>query len=289
MRTIRRGIGIAALSFLPAVAEAGLFQDVSLSPAAQSALVAHFDARVGVSTFVATNNVQSWQGKNGNGTATVATLTSAGDAGLEGNIKLVSAGAATLRFTDTTVASESRYLVGNLSTTAANQSYTVFWSGHYDPSDANGFANSGYYVYNIGGEISHQRDDGGGGYRLELFDGSTTYAADRIDSFDNLDTTWTTIYQPTSHSAFANDTDLHPTGTPNYAVPDDPQMVVGAFNTSSGFNFVGDVKQIVIFEGVLTPADATAIRGYLAAAAVPEPTTLFVCAVAPLAFFRRRR
>lgn len=264
-------------------AQAALFNDVSLSIAAQNALVAHFDARVGVNTSGST--VNSWDAYDGTGNNVVATLNSFARPG-GGDADLITTDGTTVLFDDPTTSSHGRYLSGSLSTTAANQSYTIFWLGHYDSDNRNGFENSGAYAYNLGSEASHQRDDAAPGFRVELYDGSATYTGDQITAYDDVDTVWTTIYTPTSHTAYADGTNLNVGGTPSYLIADDPTLVMGAFS-SGGYDMLGQISQFIIFEEELSGGDIAAVENYLSS--IPEPASLMLLAAGAMAMLGRRR
>ena len=258
----------------------GLFDRVTLSQAAEDALVAYFDARVGVTT--SGNEVTAWDGFNGTGDAVVATLNSTGSPGF------ITTNGTTIFFDDSTNGNFVPRLEGPLTTSGAGLSYTIFWRGHYDSDNRNGFENSGLYAYNIGGEMSHQRDNGGGGFLLQLRDGSADHNGDQITAFDDIDTVWTTIYTPNSHTAFANGTNLNVGGSPNYNVPDDPNVFLGGFSPA-GFNFLGQMSQLLVFEDVLSSSDIAAVESYLAQ--VPEPSTLLLLVLGSISAvtFRRLR
>ena len=234
-----------------------------LSDGAKNSLVAHYDGRTGVDTLG--NVVQSWTPIDGNGNALPGmALTSQGD-GDPNNITYTGSG---LNFADNiNPDGTSQSLVGNLDTSAANLSYTILWKGYFDGSNANGWENSGTYVYNLGSELSHQRDNFGSGYRVELYDGSTTHGGDDISIYDDTTSVWATVYTPNSHNAYVNGTNLNVSGTPSYSVAEDPTLILSAFS-ASGFDFVGRIEQVVIFESALSDLDRGLVENFLA---VPEP------------------
>lgn len=281
--TMLLGIGAAMLAAAPA--QAGLFSAIpGLSQPAKDSLVAYFDGRVGVNTTGGV--VDSWDAFDGDGANVVATLTSLARSG-GGEPELISyQGGQTVVFDDPTTSTLGRRLEGTLPTTGGSE-YTVFWKGHYDSDNRNGFENSGLYAYNISSELSHQRDNSDTGHRVELFDG-TTHPGDDILAFDDTDTIWTTVYTPTTHTAFADGVDLNVQGTPGVSVPTDALMVMGAFS-SGGFDMLGEIEQFIIFESTLSPTDIALVEGYLAT--VPEPTAaaLATLAVMGLGLTGRRR
>ena len=137
----------------------GLFVDIpGLSAEAQASLVAHYDGRTGVTTTGST--VDSWTPVDGSGTAIPGMEVTNTQHGNVDASHISYDGSGTLTFTDP--GSGGRYLEGSLANSASTD-FTVFWLGHYE-ADAPS-ATSGNYAYNIGpNNISHQRDDGGGGF-----------------------------------------------------------------------------------------------------------------------------
>ena len=156
-----------------------------------------------------------------------------------------------LIFDDTSVGADGRYLEGTLSN-AESKELTVFWVGNYS-ADAP-FATSGAYVYNIGiNNTSHQRDDGKGGFVVEQYNG-TTYAGDDITAYDGVTTVWSTVLSADSHAFYANGENLNVGGTPSNNVQANASMLIGAYS-SSGYDFVGEVEQLIIFGSALSDAD----------------------------------
>jgi hypothetical protein len=248
----------------PATVSATLFSEVSgLSAPAQSSLVAHFDGRTGVDTTGST--VNSWTPVDGNGTplpgmAVASTQRGAGAADL-----ITYDGSGSLIFDDPIDGDDGRYLLGSLVNTATSD-FTVIWLGHY--KDGAPFATSGAYAYNIGpNDISHQRDDFGGGFRLELYNG-TTYPGDDITAHDNTDTVWSTTLTSSTHKAYAQGTDLNVTGSPSNNVAANAPIYIGAFG-SSGYDFVGEIRHILIFESKLEDADRGLIESWLDPTIIP--------------------
>jgi hypothetical protein len=271
-----------AISFLFASSNlcsaAGLLTDVpGLSAGAQTSLVAHYDGRSGVA--ITGSTVDSWTPVDGNGTALpgmVVTNTGTGASSL-----LTYDGFGTISFGDGP--GSTRRLNGALAN-AASASVTVFWRGFYDPSAA--FATSGTYAYNIGpNDISHQRDDGGGGFRVEMYNG-TTYAGDDIMSYDNIPTVWSTVLTANSHTAFANGTNLNLTGTPTNSLAANANIDIGAYS-GSGYDFVGDMSDLIIFESALSDADRGLVEAHLMN--VPEPSTTVLVGLCLLSLITRRR
>jgi hypothetical protein len=176
-------------------------------------------------------------------------------------------GSGKLTFDDTDVGADGRYLEGALSN-AESKEFTVFWVGNYS-ADAP-FATSGTYVYNIGiNSTSHQRDDGAGGFVVEQYNG-TTYAGDDITAYDGVTTVWSTVLTADSHAFYANGTNLNVAGTPSNNVKANASMLIGAYS-SSGYDFVGEVEQLIIFGSALSDADRELVEGYLGVSAEPSP------------------
>lgn len=261
---------VASLLILAAAPlQASLFSEVpGLSPSAQSSLIAHYDGRIGVATTGST--VNSWTPVDGNGASVPGMVVTSTQRGA-GAADLISYdGSGSLSFDDTSVGADGRYLLGELSN-AATTELSVIWLGHY--ADAAPFANSGTYAFNIGpNDISHQRDDGAGGFLIELYNGAT-FPGDDITAYDNLDAVWSTVITATTHAAWANGIDLNVVGTPTYGVRADAAIAMGAFG-HSGFDLVGDIGQMIIFESALGDADRRLIEAWLGTLIeTPEPVS----------------
>ncbi|MCH2059247.1 MAG: hypothetical protein MK183_01345 [Verrucomicrobiales bacterium] len=245
--------------------ESGLFADIpGLSAEAKASLVAHYDGRTGVSTTG--NAVDSWTPVDGSGNALSGMAVTNTGHGTADASHISYDGSGTLTFTDP--GSGGRYLEGSLANSESTD-FTVFWRGHYE-ADAP-FATSGNYAYNIGpNNISHQRDDGDGGFRLEMYNG-TTYAGDDIQVYDGVDAVWSTVITADSHNAYANGTNLNLVGSPTNNVVADASIIMGSYS-SSGYDFVGDMSQMIIFESALSDADRELVEKFLTPP--PAPMTL---------------
>ncbi|MBI24406.1 MAG: hypothetical protein CMN05_12610 [Roseibacillus sp.] len=179
-----------------------------------------------------------------------------------------------LIFDDVSTNSDGRYLAGNL-VNAGTSDFTIFWLGHYQ--DGAPFATSGTYAYNVGlNNISHQRDDGGGGFRVEMYNG-TTYAGDDITAYDGIGTVWSTVITATTHDTYANGMNLNVGGSPANSVVANAAIVIGAYS-SGGYDLVGEIRQMIIFESALDDDDRGFVEAYLGSLAglppQPEPTPL---------------
>jgi hypothetical protein len=249
-------------------ASAGLFDDLpGLSTAARSALVAHYDGRAGVATTGSV--VESWIPVDGDGMPLPDMVTSSTQRGSGAPDLITYDGSDRLIFDDTSTGADGRYLSGNLAN-AGSTDFTIFWLGHYKNSAP--FANAGSYAYNIGpSDISHQRDDGGGGFRVEMYNG-TTYAGDDITAFDGTDTVWSTVITASTHDAYADGSNLNLGGSPANSVAANAAIVIGAFS-SGGYDLVGEIRQIIIFESALGDDDRGLVEAYLGdlAGLPPQP------------------
>ena len=236
----------------------GLSSDIpDLSTQALESLVAHYNGQTGVETDG--NSVISWTPVDANGDFLddmIVLSTQRGNAGQE---LITYDGSGKLTFDDTSVGADGRYLEGILSN-SESEDFTVFWVGHYKAEAP--FATSGTYVYNIGpSNTSHQRDDGKGGFVVEQYNG-TTYAGDDISAYDGVTTVWSTVLTADSHAFYANGENLNVTGTPSNHVQANASMIIGAYS-SSGYDFVGEVEQLIIFDSALSDTDRKLIERHL--------------------------
>ena len=273
MKTRFISAAIAACLFCCADTSASLFDDVpELSTAARSTLVAHYDGRAGVAT--AGTVVESWIPVDGDGRllhGMTALSTQRGNGAAD---FITYDGSSRLIFDDTSTAADGRYLSGILANSGTSD-FTIFWLGHY--KDGAPFATSGTYAYNVGlNNISHQRDDGNGGFRVEMYNG-TTYTGDDIIAYDGIDTVWSTVITADTHDAYANGTNLNVSGSPTNSVTENAAIVIGAWS-SGGYDMVGEIRQIIIFESALDDDDRGLIEAYLGSPGElppqPDPTTL---------------
>jgi len=236
----------------------GLYSDIpDLSTQALESLVAHYDGKMGVESDG--GSVVSWTPVDGYGDSLDEMIVRSTQIG-NGAPELIKYGRpGKLIFDDTNVSADGRYLEGTLSN-AKSKELTVFWLGHYK-ADAP-FATSGTYVYNIGiNNTSHQRDDGKGGFVVEQYNG-TTYAGDDITAYDGVTTVWSTVLTADSHAFYANGENLNVAGTPSNNVQANASMIIGAYS-SSGYDFVGEVEQLIIFGSALSDTDRKLVENYL--------------------------
>ena len=264
---------IATYLICCAVTSASLFDDVpELSTDTRSALVAHYDGRTGVETTG--NVVESWTPVDGDGKLLQVMATSSTQRGNGAANLITYDGSGRLIFNDSSASSDGRYLSGNLAN-AGTSDFTIFWLGHYQ--DNAPFATSGTYAYNVGlNNISHQRDDVNGGFRVEMYNG-TTYPGDDITSYDGIDTVWSTVITANTHNTYANGMNLNLVGTPTNNITTNAAIVIGAYS-ESGYDFVGNMSQMIIFESALIDDDRDLIEKYLGDIAglppQPDPSSL---------------
>ena len=140
-------------------------------------------------------------------------------------------------------------LPGNLS------SYTIFWRGHYDSGHA--YQSLGMVAYNVGPDtILHQRGPDG---NSSSFGGSQV--GDDISTFDNQDSVWSTVVSGDSLAAYANGIDLNLDGVGD-RLPPSPNITLGAVGPE-GLDFVGEIKDLIIFSSALSDADRALVRAHL--------------------------
>ncbi len=236
----------------------GLSSDIpDLSTQAFESLVAHYDGKTGVETDGGV--VVSWTPIDGNGDSLdeMIVRSAQGGNGAPELIKYSRHGK--LIFDDTSVGGDGRYLEGILSN-AESEEFTVFWLGHYKAEAP--FASSGTYVYNIGSNnTSHQRDDGKGGFVVEQYNG-TTYSGDDIMAYDGVTSVWSTVLKVDSHALYANGENLNVRGAPSNNIKANAAIVIGAYS-STGYDFVGEIEQLIIFSSALSDPDRKLVENYL--------------------------
>ena len=257
---LNRYISIIACSLIPfksSVLGDGLFSDIpNLSKKAIDSLIAHYDGKHGIETDGKV--VVSWTPVDGNGETLdemIAHSTQRGSGAAE-LIKYSQSGK--LTFDDNSDGADGRYLEGVL-TNDESKEFTVFWVGNYSAEAP--LATSGAYVYNIGiNSTSHQRDDGKGGFVVEQYNG-TTYSGDDITDYDGITTVWSTVLTANSHTFYANGTNLNVGGSPSNKLKANASIIIGAYS-SSGYDFVGELEQLIIFGSALSDEDRKLVEGH---------------------------
>ena len=242
----------------------------SLSTQALGSLIAHYDGKNGVKTDG--ESVVSWTPIGANGDFLDDMIVLSTQRGSAGQELITYDGSGKLTFDDTSVGADGRYLEGTLSN-AESKEFTVFWVGNYSADGP--FATSGAYVYNIGiNNTSHQRDDGKGGFVVEQYNG-TTYAGDDITAYDGVTTVWSTVLSADSHAFYANGENLNVGGTPSNNIKANASMIIGAYS-SSGYDFVGEVEQLIIFGSALSDSDRKLVENHLGVPDAPATPALSI-------------
>ena len=178
---------------------------------------------------------------------------------------------------------------------------TVFFLGHFSPGRDGSFTDAtfGQYIYSYGadGADGTQLDLQTEAGNAELFGGAGTQIVGNISGNVGNYTIYRVEYGGGSGAdwaVYANDS-LVGSGTNggNYSVSGD-LILFGYQNSggaSGGFNFVGNVGELLFYDGVLDSTDVAAVESYLAGRIIPEPST-FVLSVLGLigcAVYRNRR
>lgn len=282
--TVRSSVWMMALGVYLAATSASA---AILPTVGSGTLVAQFQANASTVTFDANNHVSSWTAANDNSIVLNATGSAhpqmiAYDAtGMNGQPTIV--------VNDGPAGTINRVLQGAIPGTRT--ATTIFWLGYYAP-DRDGQPGDGSYAYSYGvdgadgTQFDHQYE--GFNNRIELWGGNGTQSGDVISGYNDQYTIWHTYYgQGTGngHQAFANGTDLNvptPNGG-NYSVSGDLILFgyQNASGVSGGFNFVGNMSELLIYDGLLNAADTAAILAYLhdrqlavsSNLVVPEPTS----------------
>ena len=228
-----------------------------LSAEALESLVAHYDGSQGVETD--DSAVLSWTPVDAQGELLSEMKLESMQRGGGASDLISYHPEGRLLFDDTAEGDDGRYLEGTLSNDGST-SFTVIWRGQYS-ADAP-FATSGTNAYNIGpNATSHQRDDGKGGFVVEQYNG-TTYAGDDITAFDGVPTVWSSVLAENSHAFYANGQDLNLGGMPSYQLNAGASIILGAYS-ASGYDFVGEIEELLIFESALSASDRERIETYL--------------------------
>ena len=75
-------------------------------------------------------------------------------------------------------------------------------------------------------------------------------------------TVWSTVLTANSHTFYANGKNLNVGGMPTYKIKSNASIIVGAYS-SSGYDFIGEIEQLIIFETALSKADRKLVEKYL--------------------------
>ncbi|MCH2161233.1 MAG: hypothetical protein MK085_05095 [Phycisphaerales bacterium] len=177
---------------------------------------------------------------------------------------------------------QNRRLEGSLGGVELSNA-TIFWVGYFSPGrDGSLGDGSGQYIYSMGidgaagSQFDNQIDDG----RFEIFGGSGTQVGRDITYINGHYSVWMSRFHagPTStgHVAETNGFDmLVPTDTTGYALGDDHLVVFAYQNSSgtgsSGYNFVGNLHQLVIYDGLLDANDTAAVNNHLYSKLTADP------------------
>lgn len=166
----------------------------------------------------------------------------------------------------------NRHLMGSIGTGLSHA--TFFWVGHFNPEQNGSIGDaSGQYVYGLGidgangTQMDAQIEDG----FFEIYGGASTQRGDSISALNGTYSTWMTKFHggttTIGHEAYVNGVNLNvPTTTDGYQTDDN--LVLFAYqnssgNGNSGYNFVGNIHQLLIYDGVLDAADTAAVHDYL--------------------------
>lgn len=238
-----------------------------LSQEALDSLVAHYDASIGVATSGLMKEVATWNPVDEDGNQLSNNL---GQLILQDNYGAPVAGQITqnstgniVQFADpeTGPPYEGQRLEGLLPQLANTSNYTIFWRGHYE--NEHHFQHLGMYAYNLGPNvIFHQRGYHGSPSEFNIHvSNSPSPFGDSITRFDDQDTVWSTVVSGGSLAAYANGINLNVSGRGNQ-FHSAPEITLGAIGPS-GFDFVGEIKDLIIFRSALSDSDRALIRTHL--------------------------
>jgi hypothetical protein len=173
-----------------------------------------------------------------------------------------------------------RYLRASLGSGLSDA--TIFWVGYFLPGrDGSLDDSSGQYLYSLGADgaggsqMDAQVDDG----YFELFGGDGTQRGESIADLHGQYSTWMTKFHatadPIGHEAHVNGENLN-VEAPGYGYQTDDNLIVFAYQNSggsgsSGYNFVGNMHQLLIYDGVLDATDTEAVMDYLNCKAIDCP------------------
>lgn len=253
-------------------------------------LVAQFDATDSTVARDGSGNVTSWTASNN---SSIVLNTSGSD---PANIKYNATGmfgAPTIVVND--FAGDTQTMSGVIP--GARTATTIFWLGYYQPSRDGSLNDAvGQYAYTYGADgtdghlLDNQIDSG----FVELYSGSGTQAGGSIAARNGIYTVWRTNYGTGSgngHAVFADGTNLgvsSPNGG-NYSIANNSTFRLFGF-TDQQFNYVGNMSELLIYDGILDATDTAAVEAYLSNQ-IPEPgsTMIVLCAAGLLLRNRRVR
>lgn len=288
----------------------GLFDDIAgLSPAARDALVVNFDARTGV-VVNPDDGVVEWEGYDGNGQPVVTAVRAENANTPTTNITRNSSGTSLVFTENDVSHTQhlfARLVDENDDALLSGGAATIFWRGFYSGANPQGNAILGRYAYNLStaqfnelrGGMNHQRRDAAGivGAFVTAVDnsdggGARTLLGSSIAFLNDQPTVWTSVYDftapggevdfyatPSSDSRIdlsVNDP-IASQGTHNFDGTLEPTLYIGAIShpassssSTGGFSFIGEMSQLIIFEGVLDAADIALVEAYLDEISVNE-------------------
>ncbi|MCP4193680.1 MAG: hypothetical protein GY768_23965 [Planctomycetaceae bacterium] len=257
-----------------------------LPPVSSANLVAHFEASDATLELDELGQVLRWTANNDASFTLVANGTDPANIRFNGTEMK---GLGTIEVND--FSGDNQTLRGPLPSglTAA----TIFWVGYYDPGRNGSLGSgSGQYVYSIGtsgsqgSQMDHQIDDG----NFELWGGSGTQGGNSIDYLNGSYSVFQTNYfhgEP-GHEAFANGFNLNIPSDGGYNVPSEQVLQLFGWQdgsgNSGGYNFVGNLSDLVIYDDVLNAAEAASVGSYLTSRlpatppdppGQPDPVTLY--------------
>ena len=178
---------------------------------------------------------------------------------------------------------------------------TVFFHGYFSPGRDGSLGDaSGQYLYSYGADgadgtqLDLQIDDGIG----EIYGGSGTQSFGDITANNDIYKTYRIEYGLGAGDGWAVYIDGALAGSntngANFSVSGDLILFAyqnSAGDSSSGYNFVGNVGELLFYDGTLNSTDAAAVEAYLAAPlVVPAPAALpaGIALIVALAARRRR-
>ena len=246
-------------------------------------LVAHFQASAENVSVGMNGDVESWTATNNNTIVLNRTGTAASNSNIQYNPTGMN-GSPTIEVNDFT--GDNLVLQGSLNVGGTLTQATWFWLGYFSPGrDGSLNDGSGQYIYSYGvdgadgTQMDFQTDDG----ISEVYSGNITQS-----SFEGEYTVWRAVYGAggggDEHSAFANGNDLN-WPSPNsaaYGVDGSHNLILFGYQNSAGasggFNFVGNISELIVYNRVLSPEEVGQVEAYLASR-IPEPSSFVLLAL----------